>query len=90
MWSTEAHDAFWKHRTAAYHQGVDGYAGIDLFDDEEDGHASIYVRFKDGTRWPARTVSMDDAKRARQIIKAWTEHKGPMNDFRRNKTLKLA
>jgi len=86
MWATEAHDPFWKHTTAASHQGVDNYAGIDVFDDEEDGHVSIYVRFKDGTRWPARTVSLN----ARQIIKAWTEHKGPLNDYRRDKTLKLA
>jgi hypothetical protein len=90
MWATKIHDQFWKHITAAFYQGVDNYAGIDLYDDEEDGHVSIYVRFKDGTRWPARTVSLKDAAQARQIITAWAERRGPLNDYRRNKTLKLA
>ena len=90
MWATEAQNEFWKHRTAGFHQGVDNYAGIDLYDDEEEGHVSIYVRFTDGTRWPARTVSLNNAELARQIITAWAERRGPMNDFRRNKTLKLA
>jgi hypothetical protein len=77
----------WKHTTATHHQGCDKYDGIDLFDDEDEGHVSIYVRFTDGTRFPARTVCLDtpdDPGHAQIVLGAWAQ-RGQVHDYRSNK-----
>ena len=59
--------------------------GIDLFDDEftdEFGpQTSIYLRHADGTRWPARSVSMCEAKHYQSVIGSWAT-RGDVNDYR--------
>ncbi len=72
----------WKHTTAKDHLGK--RVGIDLFDDEDNNQFSIYVRFADGTRNSARTVSLEDMSHARSVLKAWASE-GSVNDYRRNK-----
>jgi hypothetical protein len=70
--------ANWIHTTApklAESEAV----GIDLF--AEDGQTAIYLRFSDNTRWPARTVNMEDLDHASEIIESW-EKRGPVNDYR--------
>lgn len=76
----------WKHTTALTVHG-DGKpaAGIDLFDDEVNAEGkptvSIYMRFSDGTRWPARTIT-PGASNFHECLTAWTLD-GGVNDYRK-------
>lgn len=56
--------------------------GVDFFDDEEPGMVTIYVRYADGTRWPARTVNMAVPKHAEDVLLAWSakSYDGSPND----------
>ena len=52
MIHVEASD--WKYTTSEFK--IEENTGIDLFDDEYPNQISIYIRYKDGTRFPARTI----------------------------------
>ncbi len=70
----------WKHTSSPVVQASENVAGIDLFDDEDAGQFSIYLRYKDGTRSPARTV-MIGTPEAYSILRAW-QVRGPVSDYR--------
>ncbi|GGG60978.1 hypothetical protein [Hymenobacter glacieicola] len=70
----------WPHTTAADIPQL-ATVGVDLFDDIEPGYTAIYVRYSDGTRWPARNVNMADPEKANSIIAAWAL-RGIINDYR--------
>jgi hypothetical protein len=70
----------WEHKTAAGWR-LQEPVGIDLFDEENGAFTAIYLRFADGTRWPARTVNMANPQRAAEILAAWSK-RGPVNDYR--------
>jgi hypothetical protein len=75
----------WKHKTATEYQGSENHAGIDLFD-AADGQIEIYVRYKDGTRFPARTVDpAGGEEHVKSVLAAWEDHKGTVNDYRKAK-----
>lgn len=71
----------WKHQTAEQSVGNGPTVGVDLFDDEYEGQVSIYTRFANGTRWPARTL-LKSADHFDEVLAAWT--KGDVNDYRSN------
>ena len=73
----------WKHTVGV--RPMTNPIGIDLFDDEDEGQFSIYLRFADGSRLPARTVSLDPPAHAASVLAAWISHHGPVNDYRINK-----
>lgn len=72
----------WKHTTATRLDMENDAVGVDLFDDEQPGFVSIYIRFPSGGRWPARTVNMSNPEHAQSVLEAWSK-RGPVNDFRR-------
>lgn len=75
----------WKHTTARHAYGDS--VGVDLFDDElnvaGEPTVSVYVRFQDGTRFPARTIT-PGADNYESCLLAWCA-KGEVNDYRTNK-----
>jgi len=79
MNSLSSNDPYWKHKTSDIM--LKQVEGVDLFDDEEEGFVSIYERFTDGSRWPARTVNMAEKEQAEDVIAAWGE-KGEVRDYR--------
>lgn len=72
--------AQWPHTTAP---GVlackEDEAGIDLFDDAGPGRIAIYVRGRDGLRWPARTVTRG-TDYFQPVLDAWAL-RGTVNDY---------
>lgn len=72
-------EAWWKHSTTA--SVFKTRAGIDLFDDEQPGFTTIYIRYDDGTRCSARSVDMSDAVHADTCLRAWCAGQS-VNDFR--------
>ncbi len=82
------HREIWKHTTAKDAFGDMGAtAGVDLFDDElndaGEPTVSVYVRFNDGTRFPARTITPGNDG-YESCLAAWCA-RGPVNDYRTNK-----
>ena len=75
----------WKHTTTLDNRGHGEPVGVDLFDDEQNGFVSIYQRFADGTRFPARTVNLSNAAHAEVVILAWMA-RGEVADYRQVKT----
>ena len=75
----------WKHTTTLDSRGHGDPVGVDLFDDEQTGFVSIYQRFTDGTRFPARTVNLSNAAHAEVVILAWMA-RGEVADYRQVKT----
>lgn len=71
----------WKHTTTLDSGRHGEPVGIDLFDDEEPGMVSIYVRHADGTRNPARSVNMTKEEHAANVLGAWSL-KGTVHDYR--------
>lgn len=71
----------WKHTTTTNSRSHGEPVGIDLFDDEHPNMVSIYQRFGDGTRFPARTVNLDKREEAIAVLGAWML-KGKVNDYR--------
>ena len=73
----------WKHTTAGSIPKC-SIVGIDLFDDEQEGYVSIYQRYEDGTRFPARTVSTADQKHYLNVMLAWLGTGMQNFDYRKN------
>ena len=77
----------WEHQTADNLLTHGAAVGIDLFDDVSDDGVpvtAIYVRYSDGTRYPARTVNTSNPEHAKSVLDAWAK-KGPVNDYRQKK-----
>jgi len=71
----------WKHQTTKDSRRHGDPVGVDLFDDEQEGMTTIYVRHADGTRYPARDVFMGKPEHAKSVLEAW-QTRGPTNDYR--------
>ena len=71
----------WKHSTTTCVLSHGDEVGVDLFDDEVEGQVSIYLRFANGKRFPARTVEMSEVEHARRVLGGWAK-RGPVNDYR--------
>lgn len=69
-----------KHTTARDCVSHGAAVGCDLFDDEHPGQVSIYLRFADGTLWPARTVD-PNAPHGPEVLSAW-QNRGETQDHR--------
>lgn len=70
----------WKHTTAkSIFEAEDD--GIDLFDDEQPGHVTIYKRLKNGNRWPCRSVCLENYDHATSVLGAWVFNR-KVNDYR--------
>lgn len=74
----------WKHQTAPANHPAPS-VGVDLFDDENPGHTTIYIRFADGKRTPGRDVKADNPA-FKSILDAWTDG-GITNDYRAGSVL---
>lgn len=71
--------AYWPHTTAA--NCLSEQAGVDLFNSPyTEGLTVIYVRFTDGTRWPARSVDAR-TESGRDCLASWC-NRGTVNDYR--------
>jgi len=74
-------DPYWKHTTATSIVGE--RVGVDLFDDEQPGMVTVYVRYADGTRTPGRDITMPGGEKC---LAAWCrDYGGKVRDYRANK-----
>lgn len=65
--------ARWKHQTAEKSPTTEPI-GVDFFDDEETGFVTVYLRFPDGSLWPARTVNARLKKHAKSVLDSWANN----------------
>lgn len=76
---------YWKHTTTLDSRRHGEPVGIEFYDDERPGFVSIYEIFADGTRFPCRTVNLENHEHAKSILDAWEIKgikRGTFNDFR--------
>jgi hypothetical protein len=73
----------WLHTTTTDSQSHGEPVGIDLFS-EFPSQTSIYVRFANGLRFPARTVSNSDI--GQTVIDAWKSQYPDVRDYRTDTT----
>jgi len=68
----------WKHDTTD--DILQARAGIDLFDDENPGHVTVYIRYVDGSRAGARDIWLAGPN-AERCLAAWCAT-GVVRDYR--------
>lgn len=77
-------DTRWKHQTADNSRTHGEPIGYDLFDDEPgyEGQTALYERFKDGLRWPCRTINPENKEHHESVLSSWESRGLPFNDYR--------
>jgi hypothetical protein len=85
-----AYDHVWKHGTLNLSVcPQEPRIGIDLFDDEQRGFITIYVRLPNGKRTPARSIiaTRQHQKHAQTCLNAWASCHPIVNDYRRDRSI---